>query len=124
MIIELRGKAIDLTDAMRTHFKNCLSTLENYKVVKEGKMFHADIHVYEKNRIKITVSASLSNARHIKVEAKGNDYYKLVVQAVKDMEKQIRKIQQRLNKKEIRGFKIEARREPIEIDVFELEEAY
>lgn len=119
MIIELRGKAIDLTDAMRIHFEDTLGALQKYKMVQPGNNFHGDVHVYEKGRIKITIAATLANAKHLKVEVKGNDYYKLVRQAVKDLEKQIRKIQEKQNRKVSKGFKVEARNEIIEI-----EEAY
>lgn len=116
MIIELRGKAIDLTDAMRVHFADTVSSLEKYKLVQEDNTFHGDVHVYEKGRIKLSVAASLANAKHLKAEVKGNDYYKLVRQAVKDLEKQIRKIQEKQNRKVSKGFKVEARNEIIEIE--------
>ncbi len=118
MIIELRGKSVELTDAMREHFDNEITALEKYdRVISNSDRIHAEVHVYKMNEVKVQVYGQLKGDRRIEATKTGADYYKLVRQVVKDLEKQVRKMNERLKTQnsEEKGFKKEFRNEEIEV---------
>lgn len=116
MIIELRGKSVDLTPAMKEHFEAGMRSLEGYgNVISSSDRFHGEVHVYKTNDVKVHIHAQLKGSRRIEATETGHDFYLCVNKAVKGLERQVRKMNDKAkhHRSDSKGIKVEARTEEI-----------
>ena len=100
MKYNFRGKNLELTNAMKEHVIQNFDKLAKFNQINDDDTVQLDFRYYKEKIARITVVIDIIGKNHVlKSDIQGSNFYVIVEQAKKDIERQIIKIKEKNNKK-------------------------
>ena len=97
MKVQITGKNITITEAMRAQTEAKLSKMDKYFIIDESVVAKVLARTYKnEQKIEITIFTKMMDFR---VEVKSDDYYNALDFAIDKLEGQMRKLKTRIDKK-------------------------
>lgn len=92
----IRGKNIDVTDAIREYINNRLEKITKYKIVDINDTIHIDIRTYRENLTRIKVMLDLKGKNNfLQADAHHEDLYVAIDSVHHKLEEQLRRMKDR-----------------------------
>ena len=114
MKVQITGKNITITEAMRAQTEAKLSKMDKYFIIDESVVAKVLARTYKSDqKIEITIFTKMMDFR---VEVRADDYYNALDLAIDKLEGQMRKLKTRIDKKHH-----ECLAESLDFDNFDLE---
>ena len=114
MKVQITGKNITITEAMRAQTEAKLSKMDKYFIIDESVVAKVLARTYKNDqKIEITIFTKMMDFR---VEVRADDYYNALDLAIDKLEGQMRKLKTRIDKKHH-----ECLAESLDFDNFDLE---
>ncbi len=97
MKVQITGKNITITEAMRKQTEAKLQKMDKYFIIDENVTAKVLARTYRnEQKIEITIYTKMMDFR---VEVKGSDYYNVLDEAIDKLEGQMRKLKTKISKK-------------------------
>ncbi len=97
MKVQITGKNITITEAMRKQTEAKLQKMDKYFIIDENVTTKVLARTYRnEQKIEITIYTKMMDFR---VEVKGSDYYNVLDEAIDKLEGQMRKLKTKISKK-------------------------
>lgn len=94
----IRGKNIEITEAIRTKITNTLDKITKYNLVTNEEVIHVEVRTYKENIAKISVSLDIKGKNHfLHAESEHIDLYAAIDNIRHKLEEQLRRIKERHN---------------------------